>query len=767
VTLYQVQAGQRYGSRIPIGRPIAGTSIYLLDDRLKPVPEGVAGEICVGGAGLARGYLNRDDLTAEKFVPSPFVDGERLYLTGDVGVWLPDGNLEVIGRKDNQVKIRGYRIELGEIESVLDQHPLVKESAVLAHAADGGHKRLTAWVTATSAIEIGDLKAMLRSRLPEFMMPSAFVVLDRMPITANGKIDRKALAALVGRVPAPDGPAAAPQDPTQETLVKIWQEVLGVERVGIHDNLFDLGGDSILVIQIVSRAREAGLKLSPNQLFDHQTIARLSTVAVVTPAGSGLVGEQGAIEGPARLTPMQAWFFEQAFAEPHHFNQSAFLEVPADLAPAAVEAATAAIVAHHDALRLRFARHGGHWSAEYTAPSGDAPFDTVDLSGIAADRLDAALQQAVRATQSSLDLATGPLMRVRLIRLGGGRASRLLVAVHHLVVDGVSWRILLGDLNTACSQHQRGEAVSLPAKTTSYRRWSEELVVLAGALSAADSTYWLSAEWGLAAALPLDHPALARGNTVAFARNVTCSLDPETTNALVHDVPRAYSTEINDLLLAALAITFRPWTGTDGLLIDLEGHGREELLKDGDTSRTVGWFTSQFPVLLKTGAGDPPGDVIKSVKEQLRAVPRRGAVYGVLRYLSPDAALVSRLRALPGPEILFNYVGQVERTLVPGREWTLLPDAAEWDLSARAVRPHLLEVSAIVTGGRLTVTWRFCEGIHQRHTIEELALRYESTLRGLVDHCLAIGSTQYTPSDFPAAKLDQKSLDLLVAKIGR
>ena len=760
VTHYKVDPEQTYGSRIPIGRPIAGTSIYLLDERLQPVPEGIAGEICVGGAGLARGYLHRDDLTAEKFVPSPFVSGERLYLTGDLGVWLPDGNLEVIGRKDNQVKIRGYRVELGEIESVLEQHPSVRETAVIAREDDLGNKRLAAYVSAAGTIDVEDLKTHLRARLPEFMIPPSFAVLERMPLTANGKIDRKALAAIVETSTAP-AETALPETPAQQTLAEIWEEVLGVARVGIHDNLFDLGGDSILIIQIVSRAREAGLKLAPNQLFDHQTIAELAEVAVAAQPAEAVEAEQHAIEGPAPLAPMQAWFFDQGFADAHHFNQSVCLEVPAgEFNAAAAEGATRAILTHHDALRLRFTERDGPWTADYAPAGTDAAFRIVDLSGVPADQQDAGIRAAVDEAQAGFGLATGPLLGVRLLLLGSGRPSRLLFVAHHLVVDGVSWRILLGDFSTAYAQIVRGEEPRLPAKTASFRTWTARL---AEAASGLDAGYWLAPV--NAVLLPTDLPRASGANTVASAREVTRTLDAETTTALLQDVPRAYTTEINDVLLAGLAIAFRGWTGNASLLIDLEGHGRDELIDDVDTSRTVGWFTSQFPVLLRAG-DDAPGAVLKAIKEQLRAVPQRGAGFGVLRYLSRDAATVERFEARPSPEVLFNYFGQAGRVLAPELQWALGAPAGG-DISARAARPHLLEINGMVEGGRLTITWTFSESLHERETIEGLAERYESALRLLVDQCRTMTTPEYTPSDFPAARLDQKSLDALVAKLNR
>ena len=793
VTHYLVDPNRRYASRIPIGKPIGHTSVYLLDQHLSPVPEGVVGELCVGGVSLARGYLNRDDLTAEKFVPDPFAPGGRLYRTGDLAVWLPDGNLELVGRTDNQVKIRGYRIELGEIESVLAQHRDVRESIVIAGDDELGNKRLVAYVTGEAQIDVADLKTLLRSRLPEFMIPPAFVVLDTMPRTANGKIDRKALPDPRAAIVANDPAAGRPQNETQEILAGIWREVLGIERIGIHDNLFELGGDSILVIQIVSRARQAGVKLVPNQLFEHQTIAALSDVAIAAaPLTIDADADEGPLDGPAPLAPMQEWFFAQHLADPHHFNQSVLFEVPADFDPAAGEHATRALLDHHDALRLRFKlrhEHVGHDSsradgenrghdtilgttevvpyvlAEYGPLTHDTPFTVVDLSSLPADERAARLHEAESQVQSSFDLSAGPLIRVVLFQMGSATPAQLLFVVHHLVVDGVSWRILLEDFRTAYGQARRGQPASLPAGTASYRTWAARLCEQASTV-ADERAYWTGPERRTVEPLPTDYSFAADSNTAASARHVTRVLDAPTTSALLHDAPRAYTTEINDLLLTALAQTFAAWTGRDRMLVDLEGHGREDLLDEVDTSRTVGWLTSQFPVLLHADRHAAPGDALKSVKEQLRAVPRRGAGFGVLRYLSGDADLAAQLDALPRAGVLFNYMGQTGRVSGTDLPWNPISGARDLDISPRAVRSHLIEINGIVLDGCLELTWTFSEAVHRRDTIEDLASRYDGHLRALVDHCRRTTTTQYTPSDFPAAPhLDQKSLDALIAKI--
>ena len=425
--------------------------------------------------------------------------------------------------------------------------------------------------------------------------------------------------------------------------------------------------------------------------------------------------------------------------------------------------ATRAIVEHHDALRLRFARNAaGRWSASFGPIAASTPFTLVDLSSYHASEQDARLRQSASEAAAGFDLSTGPLVRVVLFRFGTGTPGRLLFIVHHLAVDGVSWRVLLEDFRTVCDQISRGESAALPAKTTSYRTWVEQLRNHAS-LVADERPYWLAPDRRTVEPIPADRPFAAGANTVGSAREITRVLDVAATSALLHEAPRAYTTEINDLLLTALAQTFAEWMGRDHLLVDVEGHGREDFLDEVDTSRTVGWFTSQFPVLLRVDPRAPLGDAVKSVKEQLRAVPRRGAGFGVLRYLSNDGETVAALRALPAAGVLFNYLGQGGQASDTG--WSLMPGLPGLDVSPRAVRPHLIEINGIILDGRLTLAWTFSEAVHTQATIDALASRYVDALRLLIDHCRTAATRQFTPSDFPEARIDQKSLDALIAKL--
>ncbi|HEX2206732.1 MAG TPA: condensation domain-containing protein, partial [Longimicrobium sp.] len=743
---------------VPIGGPVAGTRLYVLDERGMLCGTGVPGELCIGGGRVGVGYLNRPGMTAERFVPDPFAGepGARMYRSGDRARWRADGTLEFVGRVDWQVKIRGFRIEPGEIESVLRENPGVADCVVVARE-DGGERRLVAYLAGAEPPSAADARAFLKQRLPEHMVPSAFVAMDALPLTPNGKVDRKALPAPEAETEAADA-LAEPRSAEERILAEVWASVLRRERVGIHDNFFALGGDSILSIQIIARAAERGLRVLPRQMFTHQTIAKLAMVAT---AAAPARAEQGPVTGQVPLTPVQHWFFDQHHPEPHHWNLASLLEAPRPLDPGVMEGAVAAVMAHHDALRMRFGRTADGWTQRIAEPGGPAPFEWIDLSGVADGARETAFAEHAARIQASLDLERGPLVRFALFGMGAG-PQRLLLAAHHLVMDAVSLSFVVPDLERAYRQIARGETPSLPARTTSFKQWAERLAEHAHAPSVRhEADVWLSQ--GGAAPLPAD---FAGGtNTEGESNFVAVSLDEETTRALLHDVPPVYGTQINDALLTALARAFVRWTGEDALWVDLEGHGREELFADADVSRTAGWFTTVHPVRL--AVPDEPGEALKAVKEQLRAVPHKGIGHGLLRWLGAPETRAA-LAALPSPQVSFNYLGQAGgaaddggRLLVPAREGTLGPARA-----ASGQRPHLLAIDAVVEDGRLYVTWTYGTRVHARETVERLAEEYLDALRELVAHCRDPQAGGYTPSDFALAGLDQEGLDALLSRIG-
>ncbi|WP_242198389.1 MULTISPECIES: non-ribosomal peptide synthase/polyketide synthase [unclassified Pseudomonas] len=714
---------------VPIGRPIANLATYVLDAQLNPVPAGVSGELYLGGTGLARSYHRRPALTAERFVPSPFVNGERLYRTGDRVRQRTDGVIEYLGRLDHQVKLRGLRIELGEIETRLLQHPSVREAVVLVQ----GGKQLVAYLVLDSE-KPADLKAWLLSSLPEYMVPTHFVVLTQLPVTANGKLDRKALPLPDA---APQQAFIAPSSDLQKALAAIWSDVLGVPHVGVDDNFFELGGDSIISIQVVSRARQAGIRLSPRDLFQYQSVRSLALVASFEQA---VVIDQGPVTGEVILTPVQQAFFSQAIAARHHWNQSLLLTPREALEPAQLDAALTQLINHHDALRLRFTRQADGWQQAHAAPAAESVLWQSSVG------TEAELAALCDEAQRSLNLEQGPMLRAALVTLADG-AQRLLLVVHHLVVDGVSWRVLLEDLQQAYRQ------VALPAKTSSYQQWAQQLQAHAYTLDE-QLPFWLAQSSD--AELPCDNPQGGLHNRLGAT--LETRLDADHTRQLLQDAPAAYRTQVNDLLLTALARVISRWSGQAAALIQLEGHGREDLFDSLDLSRTVGWFTSLFPVRLQ--AAGELSDAIKSIKEQLRAVPEKGLGYGLLRYLGQPQSREA-LADLAAPRITFNYLGQFDRQF---NEAALFVPASEGGGQAQDPQAPLanwLTVEGQVYGGELSLQWGFSREMFNAATIQRLADDYATELKALIEHCCATPAGQVTTSDFPLARITQQQLDAL------
>jgi amino acid adenylation domain-containing protein/non-ribosomal peptide synthase protein (TIGR01720 family) len=743
-----------------IGVPIPDLQVYILDRQKRPVPIGVPGEMYVGGAGLARGYLRRPELSAQRFLPDHLTgkkDG-RLYRTGDLARFLPGREIEYLGRVDDQVKIRGFRIELGEIESVLCQHPAIREASVLARETVPGAKQLVAYLVLAGARPgSSELREHLKKKLPEYMVPAVFVFLEVLPLTNNGKIDRKALP-----LPEPDRPEmanqyAAPQTDAEQKLASIWSKVLRLEKVGVHDNFFELGGDSILSIQVIALARRENLKLTPKLLFENPTVAELSRV---TSLAENAEAKQEDLAGYLPLTPVQHWFLEQNLADAHHYNQAFLLEVSARLDRELLRKALHAVSSHHDSLRLRFVREDGIWRQFYSAGDPPVPLDVVDIENLSEDLQRQAIESAAKSAQAGCDLQQGPIWRVIYFEKGANAAGRLLVVVHHLAVDGVSWRPLLEDTETAYLQLARGSSVQLPAKTTSFKTWAESLQKFANSDSLEQEvSFWkrcLGGE-GLARATH------SQRNTEGNARTLVASLSPEETLQLLQQVPAAYHTQINDVLLTALAQARMRCTGSRVLFTNVEGHGRENLFEDLDLSRTVGWFTSIFPVRLELpGAEDDsrPGEALKSVKEQLRKIPRRGFGFGLLRYLGK----ARELHELPEAPMVFNYLGQFDQLLANSKIFRFASESSGQWHSPKQQRRHALEINSMIIDGRLEVRWTYCPELDSEPSVQSLADEFVRALQKLIEHCRTQGPGGRTPEDFPLVRLEQNTLDTLLAQ---
>ncbi|PXW80826.1 non-ribosomal peptide synthase protein (TIGR01720 family)/amino acid adenylation domain-containing protein, partial [Nitrosomonas sp. Nm84] len=746
--IFKAYPGTQFDSNyLPIGSPVGDRSAYIVDAEMNPVAQGVIGELYLGGAGLARGYLNRPGLTAERFMADPFDgNGARLYRTGDLARWRSDGQIEYLGRLDHQVKVRGFRIELGEIETQLLLQPEIREAVVVAMEGPGG-ARLMGYIVlhAGNAVDTAELRGLLGTSLPDYMIPSAIVVLESLPLNANGKVDRKLL-------PEPEfvgaGGYEAPQGEVEELLAAIWRDALGIGQVGRNDNFFELGGDSILSLQIVTKARRAGWKITPRQLFERQTVAALASIAKPLEALAKTIPVEHNltdITAPIPMLPIQLDFFAQAIPMRQHWNQAVLLKSRQPLQAAWLDQALRAVVQHHAALHFRYNEQtNGQWQ-QMAIESG---IQSVLWVRQAADA--GQLLALCNEAQRSLDLQQGSLARAMLVDMAD-QTQRLLLVVHHLVIDGVSWRILIEDLEIAYHQANNHETISLPEVTSGYSVWAHRLQQYFDD-HAAEFAYWQD-QANAPVSLPCDFSE-GFNSTFNHTRS-TAKLDQTQTQALLKDAPVAYRTQVNDLLLAALGGALCQWSGHQKILIDLEGHGREDLYPDIDLSRTIGWFTALFPVIL-----DSSGDLtqrIKRIKESLRQMPNKGLGYGLFKYYG-TAVQRQIIRGLPKAQVVFNYLGQFDTSFGEQTPW-MLADEAIGDLMDHDVnQQHELSINSHIHNGELCLEVNYSEARYTKETIETFIEALLAELKAIIGHC-GSGVRGVTPSDFSLIRLTQEELD--------
>lgn len=755
----------------PIGRPLENIRTYILDPYGQPLPVGIPGELHVSGACLARGYHNRPDLTEQKFIPNPFGQDagyERLYRTGDLCRYRADGAIEFMGRIDRQVKLRGFRIELGEIESLLKEDDGVFDAAVIVREDIPGNRQLVAYVVPVekqnaNREEGGDLHVVLKSRLakklPAYSLPAFYVIMEALPLSHSGKIDRNAL-------PEPDREFAgceivAPRNETEKTLAAIWEKVLGVSNVGVKENFFELGGDSILSLQIISLAHQAGIKITPKQIFTLRSIENIALEA--TPIEQNLFAG-GEETGDVPLAPIQRWFFEQQQPDSHHWNQSLLLEVRVPLETRLLARALEAVRKRHQALAFRYERNGDNWRqfvAENPEPVQVLEFDLSGDGGEWAERM----EEIASGLQAGLNLLKGPLMQAAYFKTRDAESDRFLLIFHHLVIDGVSWRIVVGDLMTAYHQLEKGEEPFLPPVPASYHQWSATRKKHADTAAVRNQIdYWATQE--AVAAVQVDYPENRAVNLALDAKSVTSYLQESETGLLLREVPAAYGTQINDVLLSALLVAFHKWTGQKVLRINLEGHGRNDMGDGLDVSGTVGWFTCIYPVLLRLDREDSPGELLKSVKEQLRSIPTSGIGYGLLRYACDEEdAVRGKLASLPEPEISFNYLGQTGQLQGASPRFAISNESSGAAASPKSRRFHLLDIVCMVVNEQLKIDFMFNEKIHERKTIGELSEHFTNALVELIQHCVHPDAGGYTPSDFDMVDLDDEELNSILIEI--
>ncbi|OPF84592.1 non-ribosomal peptide synthetase [Streptomyces antioxidans] len=785
------RAGAAAASGSVIGEAIPDLRVRVLDSALRPVLPGAPGEMYISGAGLARGYLGRPGLTSERFVADPFgTPGSRMYRSGDLARRNADGRLEYLGRADDQVKIRGFRIELGEIEAVLAGHPAVGQVAVRVREDQPGRKLLAAYVVPAGREADGrELREYAAAALPDHMVPAAFVTLDALPLTVNGKLDHRALPA-----PSFGGgqDARAPRTAAEETLCALFAEVLGVERVGVDDSFFELGGDSIISIQLVGRARKEGLRFTPRDVFAHKTVAALAAATGTSGEPAETAPEPAVADGAGDvpLTPIIHWLRERG-GTIDQFNQTMSMPVPPGVGPETLHGALRAVLDHHDALRMtltRIAEDVG-WSLEIAAPGAvraEEVLRRVDVAelvraGYDEERLDRRAAEEIAAAQSELAPDEGRMVRAVWFDAGPDTPGQLALIAHHLVVDGVSWRILLPDLQAAIDALGAGRPAVLEPVGTSFRRWAQALTEVAGEPERMrELSLWRAMQMG-SDPLLTEEPLDPAQDTMGTAAQLSFILPAEVTGPLLGRVPAAFRAGVNDVLLTALAIAVAEWRRATGrgegseVLIDLEGHGREEIVPGADLSRTVGWFTSLYPVRLDAGelgpedvaaVGPAVGTALKQVKERLRTIPDNGVGYGLLRHLNPQTARV--LGRFPEPQIGFNYLGRLGES--PHHDVPEEPTATG-DLSSVADAamplPHTVDLTASAVthpdGPRLVANWIFPTRLLDEADVRELGRAWFRALRALVGYAERPEAGGLSPSDLPLVDLDQREIDRLAA----
>jgi amino acid adenylation domain-containing protein/non-ribosomal peptide synthase protein (TIGR01720 family) len=771
---------------VKLGKPIANTACYILDNNNQLLPIGVSGELYIAGTGLSRGYLNNPELTAEKFiaVSNRFYRSYKsyrtyiIYKTGDLARWLPDANIQFLGRKDHQVKIRGFRIELGEIESRLTAHQSVESAVVVERQDKNGNSYLCAyWVKGETGkqVEESQLREYLAEKLPGYMVPAYFVLLKRMPISTNGKIDRKALPEPTGQTGTDYAP---PGTEMEKLLAEIWQEVLGLDHVGINDNFFEIGGDSIKSIQISAKLRKKTYRLEGRDLFLNPTIQRLA--AHVKPLHQALRPiPQGIVTGEVPLTPVQKWFFNNYLPGESYYNQSLLLHRQKGFDKNHLEKVFSKLLTHHDALRMVYEIHSPSENQHpknkkiiVTQQNRDLTgelyqLEVFDLNTFPENEIEQEIQNRKHGIQKGIDITTGPLVKLGLYKTCGG--DYLLIVIPHLVVDGVSWRILLEDLTIGYTQAEKGEPVTFQEKTDSFKDWSHKLNAYAKSEELLKEVqYWKSLEQTPVESLPQDFylpPAKPGQSPINDNYKILqITLEKNETDKLLKEVNRAYNTEINDILLTALGLALREWKGITRTAVNLEGHGREPVIPGLDISRTVGWFSSEFPVILDMSHTHDLAYQLKHIKETLRAIPAKGIGYSILEYLTP-AENKKNIRFNLEPGISFNYLGQFHQE-TPGSEMKGISILEMEDITSPNTRKRNgLDINGMIENGELILTIEYNPGAYKHDTIAHLAKCIHSNLLKIIQHCTKKEEKELTPSDMDYTGLSIDKLEQLEQEI--
>lgn len=745
--IYQFNRAKDSEGSVPIGKPISNMKLYVLDKYFTPLPVGVAGELFISGVSVARGYWNRSELTRERFLDNPFQPGERMYRTGDLVKWRNDGQMEYIGRIDQQVKIRGHRIELGEIEAQILTFADVEDAVVVSRTIDNDQYVLCAYIQSNQSIAEGEITVYLRRSLPSYMIPQYYVCIPQLPLTQNGKVDRKALPSPVMNV-ITNHKRDTNLTAKEQKVISILEGVLQREEIGLSDNFFYLGGDSIKAIQAATKFKEAGLKAKVKDFLSYPVISEL--VGVVEDLQSlerslSLLPVEGKIEP----SPILYWFLEQPLDNNNYFNQSVFLDIQQSINRQDLNQCLTVLVEHHDMLRMNYnaADHTFYYNPVHKERLVEV--DWHDLSGM--DCIDQQSQIELIGAQlkSQMDIEKGLLFKASVFELGLDRGCRLLMTAHHIVVDAVSWRIIIDDLSKMITKVQKNEVITLPQKTSSYQLWSSSLRKYNERILDKEVIYWSSVHDN---SFTLTNYMRNGTTELGELKTLQVCLSPEDTNLLWGPAHQSLGTDTHELLVISLAMALSECSKQKGIVIELEGHGREELLEDIDINRTVGWFTSIYPVQLEV-PNLSLGDQIKSLKEQVRRVPDKGIGYGILKYIRQ----VWGSRDVPR-RVRFNYLGDYTMEYT-GNALNILNQPTGADIDSRNSLTCLIDIQCYRYDQQLHIEFKFHENELDKDWMMDLLNGYKSMLESVINYGCTTRVMEFTPSDFSGINILQEELD--------
>lgn len=748
---------------LPIGKPLPNLTMYVLNSQMQIQPIGAPGELGISGVGVGPGYWNNPQKTEDRFVHNQFyqsdgigVHGDVIYLTGDLGRWLPDGNLEFMGRIDNQIKVRGFRIELGEIEAVLSTIDGIKEVAVIVYQNHRKQNSIAAFVVGRDNTQLShaELRSELQSLIPDHMIPSVFIWLDKMPLNAADKIDRLALAKLDVSEQA-ESDYEPPTNRQEKTLCEVWSDVLGVDNVSITDNFFALGGDSILAVQVVSKSNQLDIFVTVRQLYEYQDIKSLAKQAH---AKNVVQAPQNTIIGEQKLLPIQREFLRNDKIDQDHYNMSVMLRAPFSISLEKINAIVEALYQRHDVLRLTCNDENGmSIYQDLNARLIKSSVAEIIINASSQGEADQLFEEQCNLAQSQLSLSSGPLLKV--VLLESNQEKHLLITLHHLIVDGISWRVILQDIELAYQQIRQNLPIKLSPKSSSFQQWGEFLVDYANSeLFKEEQDYWLNQLSSPVASLPLDNPDF-NDNSWATTQRKDIEFSQATTQDLLNSCHHAYGTQINDLLIAALYMSVSQWAQQSVVKVFLEGHGREALTDNLEFGETVGWFTSTYPLFLTADSNTQVSGIIKSIKEIINSVPNNGIGYGLLTELTENSSRFQQQKdKSTRSSIIFNYLGQFDQTLSEDTEFGASEKPCGNEISQNRERECILGFTGSIIGGELSFSLDYNQHYFNGETIELISSRFKNALVSIVEHCKKVTVRQYTPSDFPLASVSQEQL---------